>query len=36
MNGAGILPGRQEDRVTLRVQAVEPYSSELTGEQKGG
>jgi anaerobic sulfite reductase subunit C len=35
MNEAGILPGRHKDRVTLRVQAIEPYSSELTGDQIG-
>jgi dissimilatory sulfite reductase (desulfoviridin) alpha/beta subunit len=31
----GILPGRIQNRVTLRVRSVEPYSSELTGEQLG-
>ena len=31
----GILPGRIQNRVTLRVRSVEPYSSELTAEQVG-
>jgi len=32
---SGILPGRMQNRVALRVRSVEPYSSELTGEQIG-
>lgn len=32
---AGILPGRIQDRVTVRIRSVEPYSAELTGEQVG-
>ncbi len=35
MNDAGILPGRLKERVTLRIQSIEPYSSELTSEQIG-
>ncbi len=35
MKDAGILPGRIKERVTLRIQSLEPYSSELTAEQIG-
>ncbi len=35
MEDPGILPGRLKERVTLRIQSIEPYSSELTSEQIG-
>jgi dissimilatory sulfite reductase (desulfoviridin) alpha/beta subunit len=35
MKNAGIIPGRFKERVTLRVRALTPYSSELTSEQVG-
>ncbi len=35
MDRPGVLPGRIDNRVTLRVISLEPYSSELTAEQIG-
>ena len=35
MNDNGIIQGRSEERLTLRVRSLEPYSSEFTAEQIG-
>ncbi len=35
MSSLGVLPGRSQDKVTLRVQSLQPFSSEMTGEQIG-
>ncbi len=35
MEKPGILLGRSEDKITLRICALEPYSSEITSEQVG-
>jgi anaerobic sulfite reductase subunit C len=35
MDENGVIPGRVDGRVTLRVRSLEPYTSEMTAEQIG-